>query len=255
VPETALPPLPLARVKGGARLLELQAQCAFRAFAELRLGAAPLEEPQAGFDRRLRGVVLHEALRDLWSRLRGQKALASLSAPAREQLVAAAVDAALAVITPAGTGQAAIALERDWQCQAISRLLDLDRQRTPFTVVETERPLAISIGGLELQLRVDRTDRVGADLVLIDYKTGSTKVSAWRGARMDAPQLPLYAVLHPDRPAGIAFAGVGAAAAKYVGVGRDGVAIEGMKAAEAFELTEAKEKGFTWPEVTAHWRA
>jgi probable DNA repair protein len=255
VPEPALPPLPLARVMGGARLLELQAQCAFRAFAEFRLGAAPLQEPQAGFDRRLRGIVLHDALRDLWNRLRGQETLAALAAPAREELVAATVDAALAAATPAGTGRATIGLERDWQCQAISRLLDLDLERPPFTVVETERPLALAIGGLELQLRVDRTDRISGDLVIIDYKTGSTKASAWRGSRMDAPQLPLYAVLHPDRPAGIAFAGVGAAAAKYVGVGRDGAAIEGMKAAEAFELTEAKEKGFTWPQVTAHWRA
>jgi probable DNA repair protein len=255
LPEPALPQLPPARVKGGARVLELQAQCAFRAFAELRLGATPLQEPQAGFDRRLRGIVLHEALRDLWNRLGGQEALAALRAPARGQLVGAAVDAALAAATPAGTGRVTIGLERDWQCQAISRLLDLELERPPFTVVETERPLALAIAGLELQLRVDRADRVGGDLVLIDYKTGSTKASAWRGARMDAPQLPLYAVLHPDRPGGIAFAGVGAAAARYVGVARDGAAIEGMKAAEAFELTEAKEKGFTWPEVTAHWRA
>jgi hypothetical protein len=98
-------------------------------------------------------------------------------------------------------------------------------------------------------------DEIDGALVVIDYKTGAVRGAPWRGARMDAPQLPLYAVLHPDRPAGIAFAGVGAAAAKYVGVGRDGAAIEGMKAAEAFELTEAKEKGFTWPQVTAHWRA
>jgi hypothetical protein len=98
-------------------------------------------------------------------------------------------------------------------------------------------------------------DRVGDELIVIDYKTGRIKNSAWRGARMDAPQLPLYAVLHPDRPSGIAFAGVGAAGAKYVGVGREGDAIPGMKPAARFELTEARERGFGWPQVIAHWHA
>src|SRR6185295_6841095 len=92
-------------------------------------------------------------------------------------------------------------------------------------------------------------------LVVIDYKTGKTRPTAWRGARMDAPQLPLYAVLHPDRPTGIAFAAVAATRAKYVGVGRDGEAIPGMKAAERFALTEDEEKGFSWPAIAAHWRA
>jgi hypothetical protein len=72
---------------------------------------------------------------------------------------------------------------------------------------------------------------------------------------MDAPQLPLYAVLHPDRPTGIAFASVGAAAAKYVGVSREVGMIDGMEPAAKFRLTEDKQNGFSWGEITAHWRA
>ena len=237
-------------MKGGARLLELQAQCGFRAFAELRLGAAPLEEPQAGFDRRLRGIVLHRALEDVWTRLGTQSALAALDATARKSLAARAVDAALATAAPDGAGPHAVGLERDWQCQAIARLMELDLARPPFTVVETERALELAIGGLELRLRVDRMDRVGDELVVIDYKTGKTQGSAWRGARMDSPQLPLYAVLHPARPTGIAFAGLGAAQAAYVGVGRDGAAIAGLKSAEKFALTEDREAGFAWPAIS-----
>jgi ATP-dependent helicase/nuclease subunit B len=255
VPEAPLPPLATHRVKGGARLLELQAQCGFRAFGELRLGAAPLEEPQPGFDRRLRGTVLHRALQDVWSRLRTQSALTSLDAAARQALATNAVDAALATAAPDGVGPHAIGLEREWQCRAIARLMDLDLARVPFTVVETERPLELAIGGLELRLRVDRTDRIGDEVVVIDYKTGLAKASAWRGARMDAPQLPLYAVLHPERPTGVAFASIGASRASYVGVGRDGTVIAGMKPAEKFALTEDEECGFAWPEIAAHWRA
>ena len=42
---SGLPPLTTAEEgRGGARLLELQSACPFRAQAELRLGARPLEE-------------------------------------------------------------------------------------------------------------------------------------------------------------------------------------------------------------------
>jgi probable DNA repair protein len=255
VPDAAALPLASALVPGGAKVLELQSQCAFRAFAELRLSAAPLEGPQAGFDRRLRGIVLHRALQTLWSALRTHAALAGLDDGARKRRIAGAVDEAVAAVVPAGTGARAIALERDWQSRAIGHLLELDLARTPFTVVETERALSLPIGGLELKLRVDRVDRVGEDLIVIDYKTGKIQNSAWRGARMDAPQLPLYAVLHPDRPSGLAFAGLGAARAKYVGVSRDGEAIAGLQPAPKFPLTEDKETGFEWPELIAHWHA
>jgi hypothetical protein len=75
VPDAAALPLTSTRVPGGARVLELQSQCAFRAFAELRLAAEPLEEPVAGIDRRHRGIVLHRALETVWSALRTQAAL------------------------------------------------------------------------------------------------------------------------------------------------------------------------------------
>jgi probable DNA repair protein len=255
VPDAAALPLAAKLVPGGARVLELQSKCAFRAFAELRLSAVPLEEPLAGIDRRHRGIILHRALETLWSGLRTQEALASLDGAERAGRVAEAVDAALAAVAPAGTGPNLLALERDWQRRAIGNLLDLELTRPPFSVIETERARALAIGGLELNLRVDRVDRVGEERIVIDYKTGKVENSAWRGARMDAPQLPLYAVLHPDRPAGLAFAGVAAARAKYVGVSRDGEAIAGLLPAAKYPLTEDRQKGFEWPELIAHWHA
>jgi exodeoxyribonuclease-5 len=77
------PPLRVAAAHGGARVLELQSQCPFRAFAELRLRAEPLEEPLAGVDRRLRGVVLHLALQQFWLELGSQRALLQLDRPPR----------------------------------------------------------------------------------------------------------------------------------------------------------------------------
>lgn len=253
--EDRAPPLAAGRAHGGARVLELQSQCPFRAFAQLRLHAMPLEEPQPGIDRRVRGLVLHRALERLWSELGSQHALLELGEEDCHRRVTAAIERAIADAAPPGTGERALRLEREWQQRAIRNLLALERSRPPFTVVETERAMTGRIGGLELALRVDRVDDAGGALLVVDYKTGAVRGTPWRGARMDAPQLPLYAALHPRRPAGIAIAEVGAARARFIGVGDDGAGIEGVAAAKDFKLTEDRESGFGWRQVTEHWWA
>jgi ATP-dependent helicase/nuclease subunit B len=249
-----LPPI-LGVAPGGARIVELQSQCPFRAFAHLRLRADPLEEPEAGVDRRERGTALHQALHELWAELGSQEALLRLEPAARERRICAAVDRALARVLPDGSGPRTRALEREWQCRAIGRLLALDAARSPFTVVETERSLVGTIGGLDLALRVDRVDRVGDALVVIDYKSGGVRKSPWRGARMEAPQLPLYAALHPARPAAIAIAELGAARAAYRGVSREEGIIESLTPAAEFELNDERGKGFGWERIREHWYA
>jgi hypothetical protein len=244
-----------ARAAGGARVLELQAACPFRAFAELRLGAAAHEEPEAGIDRRVRGIVLHRALERFWRDLPTQAGLLSLAPAECGRRVAECVAEAMAESVPAGVGPRARALEAEWQGRAISALLDLERRREPFAVIETERELAGRLGGLEFRLRVDRVDAQGAARVVFDYKTGATSHAAWRGARMDAPQLPLYAVLHPARPSAIALAQAGAAVAHWVGVGDESVPLDGLTPAPRFALTEDREKGFDWREITERWWA
>jgi len=253
--EDAAPPLAGAAARGGARVLELQSQCPFRAFAQLRLRAEPLEEPQAGLDRRLRGIVLHRALQRFWAELGSQQALLQLDADARDTRVAAAIDRSLAEVLPAGSGIRSARLERDWQRLAISHLLELERKRPPFTVVETERELNGTIGGLQLRLRVDRVDRVGDELVVIDYKSGAVRRAPWRGARMEAPQLPLYAVLHPGEPAAIAIAELDAGGADFIGVCRSEGMIATLEPAAQFELTEDRERGFDWQAIRQRWYA
>jgi RecB family exonuclease len=253
--EDPAPALAEARAAGGARVLELQSACPFRAFAELRLGAVPHEEPAAGIDRRVRGIVLHRALERFWRGLQSQADLLALAPPDCGRRVTESIDQAIAEAVPAGSGPRARALEREWQVQAIGALLALERGREPFAVVETERELAARLGGLEFRLRVDRVDAQGAARVVLDYKTGTSRAAAWRGARMDAPQLPLYAVLHPGRPSAIALAQAGAAGARWIGVGDESVLLDGLTPAPRFALTEDREKGFDWRQITERWWA
>ncbi|HXV40625.1 MAG TPA: PD-(D/E)XK nuclease family protein [Steroidobacteraceae bacterium] len=253
--EDRAPPIAAARARGGARVLELQSQCPFRAFARLRLRAEPLEEPQPGIDRRVRGQLLHRALQSLWSELGSQRALLQLDAQACDRLIMRAIERAIADVAPAGAGERTLRLECEWQRRAVTNLLALERSRPPFTVVETEREMTGQIGGLELALRVDRVDETGGGLLVIDYKTGAVRGAPWRGARMDAPQLPLYAVLHPRHPAGIAIARSGAAGAAFLGVGSEELQVEGVVPAAEFKLTEDRESGFGWRQVKDHWWA
>ena len=77
----------------------------------------------------------------------------------------------------------------------------------------------------------------------------------WRGARMDAPQLPLYAVLHAGRPTGIAVAKLGATCASFLGVASEPAVVEGLLPAGKFKLTEDEASGFDWRQIGEHWHA
>jgi probable DNA repair protein len=255
IPGDRAPALEPSRARGGSRILELQAQCPFRAFAELRLGARALDEPAPGVDRRVRGLVLHAALELAWRELGNSDALRSLDDTGRGALARRCVAAALAREMPPGTPARLARLEADWLEAAVSALLAADATREAFEVVAVEAPLEAILAGLPLRLRVDRIDRTAAGLVLIDYKTGAPRLGQWRGARPDAPQLPLYAVVARDEVAAIAFVAVDARAARYLALGVAGAGLPGLTAAERFRMAEDGEQGLAWPQVKARWAA
>jgi ATP-dependent helicase/nuclease subunit B len=253
LPADPAPALTGVEPGGGSRSLELQAKCPFRAFAELRLAAGRLEEPAAGVDARGRGVVLHRALELAWGSLASQVALLEATPESLDALKESALGQALAEELPAAAGSRAVALEAEWQRAALARLLELDRERPAFELVALEQEIEANFAGLRLRLRVDRIDRVDAGLVVIDYKTGRAETSQWRGARLDAPQLPLYALQQKGGVAGIAFASVGAQAARLRGVGASDAIADGVVPAEKFALTEDRQDGFSWQQVQEHW--
>jgi probable DNA repair protein len=251
--------LPLgATFTGGARLLLDQAACPFRAFAAHRLGARGLEQTHEGLDPRERGNLLHAALTVLWAGLRDSDALLALEDGALGERVAGAVAEALqrgqrkrGAPLPAGF----LALERERLCELLLEWLRLERVRAPFEVVGTEQPLAADLGGLHLELRADRVDRLRDEArsqLLIDYKTGDAAVKAWFGARPDEPQLPLYALASDPPPAGLAFARVRRGQCDFAGLTALAGQVPGVEG-----LPQAKRHGAAadWPAQLAQWRA
>ncbi len=198
------PPIPEhEEQRGGSRLLQLQAACPFRAFAEIRLRAGDLEEPVSGLDPRTRGAILHKALQYL-----------------PDMSPEDAVDRAL---KEDGMGQPeSPGFWRVERTRLESLLKEWQAFDTPRTIVATELTRPVELGGLKLDIRIDRIDRTAdGKTVLLDYKTTAPSPNACQPPRPDEPQLPLYAITLPEEPDAIAFAQVKRGDMKFSGFARD----------------------------------
>ncbi len=253
--DAGLPPWPAGvRVGGGVKVLELMAQCPFRAAAELRLDARALESPAIGLPRWLRGQLAHGALALLWGELGSHAGLAALDAAGRAAAVRAAVERGFAAERARLPASRLVALERDWLERAIGRLLGAELGREPFEVVEREQSHRLAPAGLSLEVRVDRVDRLAdGGTVLIDYKTGRGGQRRWTGARPDPVQLPVYATLSDPAPVAVAIARLPLTGKPFAGLAaRDGVLpeVRALAAARSGEL-----RGLDWDTLVGGWRA
>jgi len=202
----ALTPLP-----HGTRSLTLQNACPFRAYAELRLGASPPEEPEPGVPMTQRGLLLHGALQMLWEELHDSGRLAALDEHALDALIGDCVaQAARALQAEIGSRRRRTrrisdaqfdlftelppALERECRRARvlIRRLCTLEKTRAPFTVEAIEHLTELTLGGGRLRVRLDRVDRLAAGRAVLDYKSGRPGSPDWYGERPTHPQLLAY---------------------------------------------------------------
>ena len=244
-----------AAVKGGARVIQDQAACPFRAFAVHRLTAVSLETPHEGLDARERGSLLHGAMAALWSELHTLEMLHAMSNEQIAAVVGRSVDTAFARLRAKRASSLRsrfLELERERLVALLHEWLQVERQRDSFEVVATEQAATVTIGGLVLQLRLDRVDRLerGGEL-LVDYKTGDSAVSTWMGERPEEPQLPLYSVTRPDAPGAVAFAQVRRGDCALLGLAAQVGGPEGVKPLAQSDYAQRLE---TWPALLAAWR-
>jgi probable DNA repair protein len=195
--------------KGGAAILQAQAACGFKAFAERRLFSTSVDSISLGLDPMERGSLVHDVLEKFWAEVQSQAALKSMSIPERDAALVRSIDDALARHKPRGADQtwprAYIDTERQRLLRLLGQWLDYESTRAPFLVKSREEKLeGVQIGPLRLDIRVDRVDQLVAESdpedstpaeIIFDYKTGRAAPAQWLGPRPDAPQLPLYAVV------------------------------------------------------------
>ena len=199
--DTPLPPLTSHVVKGGAAVLQAQAACGFRAFAQFRLHSSGLELRDLGLDARDSGNHVHLALETFWKQVKSQKQLRDSPQAEIDSILRNSIDTALQRhFTPRSPwDKAYLALQRRRLHKLLKDWLKLELERGPFEVIDAEHKATLPVGPLDLDLRLDRMDRVGnaEDVVLVDYKTSSANPKDWESDRPDEPQLPLYA-LYPS---------------------------------------------------------
>jgi probable DNA repair protein len=242
--------------RGGARLLELQSACPFRAQTELRLGARKLDEPGIGVDAAERGDLVHKALAALWLELGSQVALKALDPAGVQAAVERAVAAALHEARRGADElmRHLLDLEAAWLTERVLEMVEADRSRAAFVVENVETPHSGRIGPLTLEFRPDRIDRLADDsLAVIDYKTGANAdVKAWLDERPRLPQLPAYVqALGAERVHAVAFARVRSGDTGYVGVASDAALFEGLREPGSSGLL--KTYG-SWDELLGAWR-
>ncbi len=207
---TAIPPLPDRITRGGAQLLQAQAACGFRAFAEHRLVSTELELRTPGLDDLERGSLVHRVMEHFWSKVTTQAELAATPPIERDFLLEECITFAIERTRASSEGtwdDAYLSAQRKRLLNLLRPWLEQELNRPPFTVRSQEKRLNdVRLGPLRLDLRVDRIDDTEAGTVILDYKTGRAHPNDWKSERPDAPQLPLYAILSGEPVKGIAFA-------------------------------------------------
>ena len=251
------PPATPGAYSGGTGLFRDQAACAFRGFARRRLASEPLESPRPGIDARDRGTLAHALFANLWEALGSRERLRVTTGAAREALVAQCVDAALEELRKQrfeALGARFAGLERERLTRLANEWLAIDAGRPDFEVVATEQKQPVTFGGITVNVKLDRLDRLAdGSYAVIDYKTGECKVSGWLGPRPDEPQIPMYALGGGREVSAVAFVRLKAGALGFVGIGRAPGVLPGLDVIEKHRSPAAK-RYRDWEALLEGWR-
>ena len=229
---------PKEPIRGGSSILKNQSTCPFNAFAIHRLWAKEFEQPAIGLEAIDRGSIVHEILYRLWNQWQSSKVFLALNKQQLNDQLSTTIDTVLieqATKNPILLGDNFKQLEKQRLCKLIHQWLEIERQRPPFEVKETEQKKQLSLGELSISLIMDRLDTVEDETLVIDYKTGSVKSDVWLGDRPEDPQLPLYILASNPQPQGCAFASLKGNEQKFIGISNNHM-IKGIKVADNWDL-------------------
>jgi probable DNA repair protein len=231
VPWMLSQPLP-----SGTRSVELQNQCPFRAYGEMRLGSSPLDAPKPGVPPDVRGMLLHAALERLWRELGDSSNLAGRSPEGLETLITQCVaDAANEIMGRASDVERTSAQHRECRraVRLIRALCDVERKRAPFRVREAELKRTLNLAGARLNVRIDRLDELSAGgLAILDYKSGRATPGDWYSERPSHPQLLAYLTAVGTEAIAMATVSVTAREVRFDGVAVDSTILPRVRGVE-----------------------
>jgi exodeoxyribonuclease-5 len=253
------PPLPSGgRAPGGARIVEAQGDCPFKAIGSCRLKVEPWPAAVVGLVASERGILVHAALAAFWRAVRDRATLARLDEAQLTMQLERAIEGARLALNPT-RWRALEPLVADGEASRLATLLrswivGQELPRPPFAVVGVEHPAELTLADISFALRIDRIDAIGDGVAIVDYKTGVTpSLASWFDARPRAPQLGLYALARraiiPDADVhALAYAQLRPGDPKLIGVAADADAWPGLRAVTATKVAA------DWPTLLAWWR-
>lgn len=241
------------KIQGGIRIFKSQAECGFKAFAEMRLHTRNENKNRHGLNKLDQGNAIHQALQLIWQELQTSGQLHHKTDEELEQLILKATEIAL---QNQGIDNRYILLESKRMQKLLWQWLKIEKNRPPFTVVGLEKEMTAMIGKLSATFRIDRVDEIITESneikqLIIDYKTGN-KIDAkhWFGERLEEPQLPIYSIIHSEIPIGIAFAKINAEEMKYLGASQSDVKIPSINILSKIKYSDAP----VWETQIEKWR-
>lgn len=192
--------LELPTLRADSAIFKAIEESPFFALCRYRLGVEELQHATLGLDPRRQGTVAHGVMQKVWGEIKDSAALSALD----DEALQARIDDALGPLlekhmSTSDYGVVQVSLEFARLADVLSQWLRHERNRIdPFEVAHIEHELNVVVGGLPLNLRIDRIDRVIADgsdrWLVLDYKTGrNADPRGWSEQALSEPQLPLYA--------------------------------------------------------------
>jgi probable DNA repair protein len=210
-------------ISGGAATIQHQLTEPFSAFAFGRLGIKTIHAISFGLSASLRGNLIHDALRKLYSDLPSRADIASWDGDELTERISAALDKSFwrqtRNISPV-LGQL-FKLERERVDELLRSVIGLDATRDFFSIADVEGALQPTIAGLPLRLRVDRIDRLeDGEIVILDYKTGARKGFIGANGLPKDMQLVVYACAVDDSVSDLGLINIDSRATSLDGAGK-----------------------------------
>lgn len=241
------------KIRGGVSIIKHQALCPFKAFAEWRLHAHPIESPLPGLRAKDRGDIIHKTLELIWNEIKTHETLISMEEEVLAKLITDSIEKAMDASSHTKKELIEyITLEKKRLHKLISDWLALEKERPPFKVLHHELKTEITLDQLALSLRIDRIDELeNGKKLIIDYKTGKyNDINQWLSDRPAEPQLPLYALKENTETIGISFAQISPFEHSFKGISQLNVDISGIKL-----LSEIKKAtALSWDEQLQQWK-
>ncbi len=251
--DTQAPAVIIENSQGGASIFKLQAACPFKAFAEIRLNAKPLESTTLGLRSQDRGKITHKALELAWLELKTSEKLQQYTESELKNLLTIVIKKAIQIVTGHELILSRyISLEIERLQNLLWQWLQIEKSRPPFQVIAQEEERSIHIANLPIKLRIDRIDALqdGSHLI-IDYKTGNNnQIKYWFGDRLEEPQLPLYCITADTAVESIAFAEINPNSLTLKGISKKNIATDAIKPLSDTNYSE----GRSWDQQILQWQ-